>query len=118
MNRVIALAASLGALFAVALPAQDAMRYGVRHLKILAEDDRVRVLEYSPVKGERTPMHSHPSTVVYVLQGGRVQYTMPDGSVQVSQLLAGQAVLRPPVTHADEALDAVKAILIELKNAP
>lgn len=58
---------------------------------------------YSPKKGDRTPMHSHPSSVVYVLKGGRVKYTLPDGSTKISELKTGEALLRPPVTHSDEA---------------
>ena len=96
--------------------AQDAMGFGLKHLKVLNEDDKVRVLEYSPSKGDRTPMHSHPATVVYVIKGGKVRYTMPDGSVSVVELKTGAALLRPPVTHADEALDPLDVIVIELKK--
>ena len=116
MNRVIAFTGGIGLLFSAVLMGQDAMQYGVKHLKVLAEDDRVRVLEYSPKKGDKTPMHSHPSSVVYVLKGGRVKYTLPDGSTKISELKAGEALLRPPVTHSDEALDDVDSILIELKK--
>jgi quercetin dioxygenase-like cupin family protein len=115
MNRGIALTGGVGLLFSAVLLGQDAMQYGVKHLKVLAEDDKVRVLEYSPKKGDRTPMHSHPSSVVYVLRGGRVKYTLPDGSTKISELKTGEALLRPPVTHSDEALDDVDSILIELK---
>lgn len=115
MKRTSALA-GIGLLFSAVLPGQDAMQYGVRHLKVLAEDDRVRVLEYSPKKGDRTPMHSHPSSVVFVVKGGRVKYTLPDGSTKISELKTGEALLRPPVTHSDEALDDVDSILIELKK--
>jgi quercetin dioxygenase-like cupin family protein len=96
--------------------AQDAMQYHVKHLSVLAEDDRVRVLRFAPHKGDKTPMHSHPETVVYVLKGGKVRYTFPDGSIKEGELKTGDAVLRPPVTHADEALDPVEAILIEFKK--
>ena len=40
--------------------AQDAMSYGVKHLSVLAEDAKVRVLRYAPAAGDKTPMHSHP----------------------------------------------------------
>lgn len=49
-------------------------------------------------------------------KGGRVKYTFPDGSTKVSELKTGEALLRPPVTHADEALDDVEAILTEIKQ--
>jgi quercetin dioxygenase-like cupin family protein len=95
---------------------QDAMKYGVKHLTVLVEDQKVRVLRYAPSKGDKTPMHSHPSAVVYVVKGGRVKYTMPDGSTTISDLKTGQALIRPPVTHADEALDDVETILVEMKQ--
>jgi len=94
---------------------QDAMKYGVKHLTVLAEDQKVRVLRYAPSRGDKTPMHSHPTAVVYVVKGGRVKYTMPDGSTKIGELKTGEALIRPPVTHADEALDDVEAILVEIK---
>jgi len=95
---------------------QDAMQYGLPHLKVLAEDDKVRVLKYMPEAGNKTPMHSHPATVLYVIKGGKVKITMPDGSTRDGELKTGEALLRPPVTHADEAIDSLEAILIELKK--
>jgi len=96
--------------------AQDAMQYGVKHLKVLAEDENARVLKYTPEKGNKTPMHSHPVTVVYVVKGGKIRITMPDGSVTDTELKTGAALLRPPVTHADEALDDLEVILVEIKK--
>jgi len=96
--------------------AQDPMQYGVKHLKVVAEDDKVRVLKYFPQKGDKTPMHSHPEAVVYVIKGGRVRYTFPDGTTREVELKTGDAGIRPPVTHADEALDSVESILIEIKK--
>jgi|SRR5579863_3082608 quercetin dioxygenase-like cupin family protein len=116
MNKVAALSLSLLFLSSPAVFGQDAMKYGVKHLTILAEDQKVRVLRYAPSKGDKTPIHSHPSTVVYVLKGGRVKYTMPDGSTRIVELKVGEALLRPPVTHSDEALDDVEAILVEIKQ--
>jgi quercetin dioxygenase-like cupin family protein len=115
MNKVTALTVSCLLLSCPAIFGQDAMQYGVKHLTVLAEDQKVRVLRYAPHKGDKTPMHSHPASVVYVLKGGRVKYTLPDGSTKVGELKTGEALIRPPITHADEALDDVESILIELK---
>jgi quercetin dioxygenase-like cupin family protein len=61
------------------------MQYGLKHLTVLAEDQKVRVLRYAPHKGDKTPIHSHPSAVVYVLKGGRVKYTQSaDRSIEVT----------------------------------
>lgn len=96
--------------------AQDAMQYGLKHLSVLAEDAKVRVLKYAPQRGDKTPVHSHPSTVLHVIKGGRIRITMPDGKVSEATLKAGDTLLRPAVTHEDEALDDLEVILVELKN--
>lgn len=96
--------------------AQDVMQLGVKHIKVLAEDDKVRVFEYKPKKGDKTPMHSHPYSVVYVIKGGKVKITTPDGNTSVSEFKTGATMLRPPVTHADEALDSVDLVTVEIKQ--
>ena len=116
MNKVTAIAVSFLLLSCPTVFGQDAMKYGVKHLTVLAEDQKVRVLRYAPSKGDKTPMHSHPSAVVYVVKGGRVKYTLPDGSTKISELKTGEALIRPPVTHSDEAIDDVEAILVEIKQ--
>jgi quercetin dioxygenase-like cupin family protein len=116
MRRFLTIAFAIASLATCLVSAQDAMQFGVKHLKVLAEDDKVRVLKYSPQKGDKTPMHSHPASIVYVIKGGKVRYTFPDGSTKDSVLVSGQALLRPPVIHADEALEPVESILIELKK--
>ncbi len=118
MKSLVVLMGSLVLMASSIVFGQDAMRYGLKHLKVLAEDEKARVLKYTPEKGDKTPMHSHPSTVVYVIKGGKVRFTMPDGSTRVrdAELKTGDALLRPPVTHADEALDDLDVVLVELKS--
>ena len=116
MKRLVVLMGSLVLLSSSIVFGQDAMQYGLKHLKVLAEDETVRVLKYTPEKGDKTPMHSHPSTVVYVIKGGRIRFTMPDGSTRDAELKTGDALLRPPVTHADEALDDLDVVLVEIKS--
>jgi quercetin dioxygenase-like cupin family protein len=96
--------------------AQDVMLQHLPFLKVLAEDDRVRVLRYAPGAGGKSAMHSHPEAVVVVLKGGRVRYTFPDGTQKVVELKTGDAMIRPPVTHFDEAIDPVESILVEIKH--
>jgi beta-alanine degradation protein BauB len=112
--RLIGLAGAM-ALLAAPVLAQDVMRYHVRHITVLAEDANTRVLRYVAKAGDRTPMHSHPASVIYVIKGGRVKITALDGTATITTLKAGTASLRPPVTHADEALDDVEMILVEMK---
>ena len=116
MKNLVVLMGSLVLMSSSIALGQDAMRYGVKHLKVLAENEKARVLKYTPKKGDKTPMHSHPSTVVYVIKGGRVTFTMPDGSTRDAELKTGDALLHPPVTHADEALDDLDVVLVEIKS--
>jgi quercetin dioxygenase-like cupin family protein len=69
MKKVAALSLSFLLISCPTVFGQDAMKYGLRHLTVLAEDQKVRVLRYAPSKGDKTPMHSHPVAVVYVLKG-------------------------------------------------
>src|ERR1700688_3896385 len=91
--------------------AQDVMKYGVKHIKVLAEDDKVRVLHFTPSKAAKTPVHSHPETVLYVVKGGRISPTLPDGTSAVTEVKTGQTTLRAPVAHSDEALDDIALII-------
>jgi quercetin dioxygenase-like cupin family protein len=116
MKRVAVLIGSLLILYSSIVFGQDAMQYGLKHLRVLAEDDKVRVLKYTPQKGDKTPMHSHPSTVVYVIKGGGSRITMPDETTKDSELKAGDSLLRAPITHADEALDDLEVVLVEIKH--
>ena len=115
MKPLLALAGSVVLLGPSLTTAQDAMKFGVRQLTVLAEDEHVRVLRCAPQAGDKTPMHSHPTTSVYVVRGGRVRYVFPDGTTKDGPLKTGEALLRAPVAHADEALDGVEAILVEQK---
>ena len=96
--------------------AQDVMQQHLPFLKVVAEDDKVRVLRFAPAPGDKSAMHSHPEAVVVVLKGGRVRYSFPDGTQKVVELKAGDAMIRPPVTHFDEAIDPVETILVEIKH--
>jgi quercetin dioxygenase-like cupin family protein len=60
---------------------QDVMTHHVKHITVLAEDKDARVLHYAPRKGNRTPMHSHAPSVLYVIKGGRIKTTLRDGTV-------------------------------------
>jgi quercetin dioxygenase-like cupin family protein len=112
----ILLGAALSLTLLGPLSAQDVMQFKPKQLRVLAEDSKVRVLRFAPSKGDKTPMHSHPETIVYVVKGGNIRLNSPDGTTTVSELKSGESTIRPPVTHSDEALDDLEVILIELKN--
>ena len=54
--------------------------------------------------------------IVYILKGGKTKFSFPDGTTKESAVKAGQAVIRPPVTHSQESMSPVHGIVIELKK--
>jgi beta-alanine degradation protein BauB len=114
-KKIVAIAAAVLGGGVAGVLAQDVMQQRLPFLRVVAEDDKVRVLRYAAAAGDKSAMHSHPEAVVVVLKGGRVRYTFPDGTQKVVELKAGEVMIRPPVTHRDEAIDPVESILVEIK---
>jgi quercetin dioxygenase-like cupin family protein len=86
----------------------------------LLENDQVLVIETTyPVKGS-VPMHSHRfPQVLYVIEGGTVEATAVDGTVEVLEIRAGQTAWRPAQAHSTRNVGStrVKIVEVEVKNA-
>src|SRR5437762_14374420 len=93
---------SLLAILCTTVHAQDPVKTSPQLYKVLLENDQVRVLEYRLKAGEKEPMHSHPAGVVYVLGGGKIKFTYPDGRSEVKAAATGETIWREPVTDAVE----------------
>jgi quercetin dioxygenase-like cupin family protein len=116
MKRLSLLIAA-GAMFAFsAFAADDLVSVAPEHCKILKEDAKVRVIEYTAKKGDKVPMHSHPAYVVYFIKAGKTKTTLPDGTTRDAERKDGEAVINPPVTHSTEYLSDVHSIIVELKQ--
>jgi beta-alanine degradation protein BauB len=103
--------------FEAPAPATDLISLAPDHCKLLKENDRLRVYEYTARKGDKVAMHSHPAHVVYLIKAGKTQFTLQDGTKpKPAELKDGEALINPPVTHAQEHLEDVRAILVELKQ--
>ena len=85
--------------------------------KVMFENDRVRVLEYSDVPGDRTTSHSHPDSVMVTLSDFDRKLVMGEQEREVS-LTAGQATWLPAQTHLGENIGSTPthSIFIELKE--
>ena len=95
---------------------KDTCTVSPHNCKILKEDDTFRVIDYTAKKGDKVGMHSHPSHVIYVLEGGKTKFTMPDGSTKELDTKAGDVLLNPPTVHASEHLSNIHVIIVELKK--
>lgn len=96
---------------------QDPVTAAPDNVKVLLENDRVRVLDFHAKAGEKIPMHSHPAYVSYLISGsGKTKFTAPDGKTTEREARAGQALWHDAETHSSESTSAVHALLIELKK--
>ncbi|HEY8021009.1 MAG TPA: cupin domain-containing protein [Thermoanaerobaculia bacterium] len=113
-----ALIPALAALAVSALPAQDAAKVTPKVVRVKFENERVRVLETTSNPGDKEGMHSHPANVVYVIEGGTLRITTPDGKSADVRFKTGDTIWREPVTHAAENIGTTRlhAIIVELKQ--
>ena len=98
--------------------AQDPVAVSPNIYKVLLDNDQVRVLEIRLKPGEKSPMHSHPNSVIYGLSSGTVRFTGEDGKTNDSKFEKGQCLWRPAEKHQPENVGKteVHAIQIELKR--
>ena len=120
-KRSIALALVMGTFvitsaYAADAPAVDGCAVAPQHCKILKEDAKVRVVDYTAKKGDKVPMHSHPAHVVYVLEGGKTKFTMPDGTTKEIDAKPGEAIINPATTHSSDHLTDIHVIIVEMKS--
>jgi hypothetical protein len=85
--------------------------------KVLFENERVKVVERHIKAGVKTRLHSHPDTVIYSLKDSRVRYSFPDGTENVVDFTAGNAVFRKAETHIAELISPEESLdlMVELK---
>jgi len=103
--------------FEAPAPATDLVSLAPDHCKLLKQNERLRVYEYTAQKGDWVGMHSHPTHVVYLIKAGKTQFMLQDGTApKPGELKDGTALINPPVTHAQVHLDDVRAIIVELKQ--
>jgi len=87
-------------------------------MKVLLENDRVRVQEHFLKPGQKIAMHSHPDKVVYAINDWKGRETLADGTTRVVEGKAGTAKWGPATQHAVENIGTteVRNIVIELKE--
>ncbi len=112
---VVSLVLVFGARMAMA---QDYAKVSPEDVKVLLENDRVRVLEVRHQPGVKEPMHSHPAYVSYYLSATRVKVTTPDGKTVEKDRKAGEVQFSEPVTHALQNIGTTEqhVLVIELKK--
>jgi mannose-6-phosphate isomerase-like protein (cupin superfamily) len=120
MRRTLAVIAGLVFVSAGSLRAQDAALVNPKTIHVTLDNEHVRVFEASLPPGWKENMHSHPTSIVYVIVGGRVRNHLPDGTTSEVTFTPGQTLYRDPVTHWSENIGTtpIRLVVVELKPAP
>lgn len=86
--------------------------------KPLMENDRVRILDIKLGPGEKTPQHSHPDTVLVILNDQKIRFIYPDGKKKEFEQKTGEVKWIDAETHIVENIGETEArdIIIELKK--
>lgn len=106
------LCASIGA------SAQDAVRTDGDKYKVVLENERVRVLEYRDLPGNKTHLHEHPEFVVIAMTPFRRQLHLPDGRTLTREFKAGEVMYSAGQSHIGENVGTspTHVLLIEMKG--
>ena len=100
------------------LSAQDPVKVAPNKVKVVFENEQVRVIEVRLKPGEKIPMHSHPPNVTIALSSFKGKWMSSDGDATVRQFNVESVLWSGPITHASENLGSteIHAIAIELKE--
>jgi len=92
----------------------------VPDMKVLLQNDRVRVQYHDVAVGETTPMHSHPAYVAYVFNEYTGKAILQDGSEVTLTRKPGDVFYSGPVTHriANTGETPIHNLIVELKEPP
>ncbi|RYZ73014.1 MAG: hypothetical protein EOP91_06460 [Lysobacteraceae bacterium] len=117
MTRIPLVALALLAATAVS-SAQDKAA-AVPEMKVLLENECVRMQFHDVAVGEKTPMHSHPRYAVYVCNPYKARITLANGSQLVSEHKAGDAFWHEASQHVVEniGITPIHNLVLELKPA-
>ena len=92
----------------------------VPDMKVLLENDRVRVQYHDVAVGETTPLHSHPAYVAYVFNAFAGKAILADGSEVPLARKPGDVFYSGPVTHriVNTGNTPIHNLIVELKDPP
>ena len=108
-----------GPLSPVARKANDSVTVDPDVHHVLFENDHVRVFDGRATKGQRSPMHSHPPTLIVMMGKGRGKITTRDGSSFLLDYTPGQVLWADDgMEHSWEMVSGdPHVIAVEVKSA-
>lgn len=120
MRKSFVILAGLMLVSAGSLRAQDAAVVNPKTIHVTLDNDKVRVFEATLPPGWKENMHSHPTSIVYVIEGGKIRNHAADGTTSEATYAAGMTAYRDPVTHWAENIGTttIRLIVVEMKPQP
>ena len=112
--------ASAGLSHSAHAQAIDPVRVSPDRYRVVLDNAEVRVVEFVLQPGQRDEWHTHPAKVSYVVNGGTLRITQPDGTSIVSEERPGVAQWRNPLGRhyaTNIGKTPVRIVLVEVKNA-
>ena len=102
----------------VAAFGQDVVQLKPEPVKVVFENDCVRVLHFNEPGHSKLPMHSHPAYVAVGFTNDHSKYTFPDGKTTDERSKADDVTYSKGLTHAYENLSGTKSesVMVELKK--
>ena len=96
----------------------DPVETNPEHYRVVFENDRVRVLEYTDRPGDRTTVHEHPDSVMYALSSFRRRLHSGEMHRDV-EIGEGTTAWVPAQQHSGENIGdtPTHSIFVELKDA-
>ena len=99
---------------------QSAATVQPRSYRVVLDNDKVRVLEFTARPGMGVcgvGIHSHPAHVTVLLTPAKVR-VVQNGRTSMVEMKAGDSFYEPPVTHEVENYGGgeVRSLIIELKT--
>ena len=94
------------------------MMPGSSDVKVLLDNDEMKVSEATRTPGTIVPMHTHPKFFAYYIDAAKVKLTAPNGKETIKDIPAGKFLWFPEgVTHKVEIMGTANqhVIVVEFK---
>ena len=109
----------MAALLVACIPAyaQDPVSTDGTKYKAIIENERVRVLEYRDLPGEKTNQHAHPAFVLYAMGPFKRKITLPNGKIIMREFKLGDVLWSEKQSHIGENVGTTPThvIMVEMK---
>lgn len=95
---------------------QDVAKAAPNVYKLLADTLGMRIFEIEFEPGESAPLHTHPDHAVYVVEGGTLEISHPNGKKEVIAVQSGMGFIFPAETHSAKNVSqtSIKAVVVEV----